>query len=538
MDLKKLVDSMSLEDLAGQVLCYDISRKDNPDEVVEIIKKIKPGGLFLTGMPRERVALYTDTVNSVTKVPVIISSDVENGPETAVVGSGYIPHQMAWGAANDPDLIKKAGDITARISRANGIHWTFSPVVDSIYNKAAAASNIRAISDSDDAIIKIAESFIEGSEKNGYLITTCKHFPGDYLDDRNAHFVTTINTMTQEQWLASYGKIYKHMIDKGISAIMAAHCALPAFEDEKNIDPIFGPPPAVLSYNLLTKLLKERLGFEGCIVSDAMSMIGVASRVNDLSEVAIKFLNAGGDMVLFPEPEDYENIINAVKTGILPIERLKDAVYRVLKLKQRARLFEDQDKIYEEIGELPNIREVSQEIADKSINVVRDVQGIIPTKLEKGSKILMIGMVEPLYHAQPTNHEFDAMKDEFEKAGMIVDVYSNPNHKFVKEIMDNYDMVLINCNFACMNYHGATQRVGWNNIHVFWRGYVLAHPKLIFTSFGEPTKIYDFPYLKQYINAFSFCDESQRAVAKVIMGKIKAQGKSPIEYKPFFEREI
>ena len=121
---------------------------------------------------------------------------------------------------------------------------------------------------------------------------------------------------------------------------------------------------------------------------------------------------------------------------------------------------------------------------------------------------------------------------------MYVEVYTNINHYKVKEIMNDFDVILVNNHLSCITYHGSTMRVGWNNIHLFWRGYLLHHPKLIFVSFGDPGKLYDFPYLKTYVNAFSHTPESQRAVAKVVMGKIKAVGKNPISFPPFFEREI
>lgn len=536
MDYDKIVDQLSLEDLAGQVLCYDISWKDDVKEVEKVLRKIRPGGLFLTNTTKERISEYTKIVNSCAKIPVIISSDIENGPETAIKDSGRYPHSMALGACDDVDLVKKIGSVTAKICRKNGVHWTYSPVVDINYKFQNPECNIRGISDDPDHVIKIASAFIDGSEEDGYLITTCKHFPGQGMDDRNSHFVSTINPMSKEEWFDTYGRVYKSMIAKGISSIMVGHGSLPAFEDD--FDPILGAPPAVLSYNLMTKLLKEELGFEGCIVSDAMSMIGVATRVDDLSELAVSFLNAGGDMILFPEPTDYDNIIKAVKDGVLPIERLKDAVKRVLKLKDKARLFEDQTAIDNEIEDDLTIDLLAQEIADKSIKIVRDLKGIIPANLKKGDKILFANIVEPRYNVPPTGHEFDPFKDEFEKNGMIVDVYTNIGHRKVQEIMNDYKLILINSNFCTETYHGATMRIGWNNIHVFWRGYVLAHPKVIFVSFGDPYKLYDVPYMKEYINAFSNSPASQRAVARVILGQIKATGKNPISFPPFFDREV
>ena len=134
MDYNKIIDSMSLEDLVGQVLCFDISPKDDPEEVIKIINRIKPGGIFLTAMNKERIALYTDAANKVTKVPTIVASDIENGPETAILDTGLIPHAMAWGACDDPDLIKQAGSITAKICRKNGVSWKKSCIFEILHN--------------------------------------------------------------------------------------------------------------------------------------------------------------------------------------------------------------------------------------------------------------------------------------------------------------------------------------------------------------------------------------------------------------------
>lgn len=536
MSIEEMLDSLTLEDLAGQVLCYDVYDKDDPAEVEKIIKKIKPGGIFLTGMSAEKIALYTDMVNKYTKIPVIIASDIEKGPETAIKGAGYIPHQMAWGACDDENLIERAGRATAQICRKNGVHWTYSPIVDINYNFRNPECNIRAVSDKPDHVIKMTSAFIRGAEENGYMVTACKHFPGQGMDERNSHFCTTTNPMTQEEWMSTYGYIYKTMIDKGIPSIMVGHGSVESFEEE--IDPVLGALPAVLSHSLMTKLLKERLGFEGCIVSDAMSMIGVCARVDKLEELAVRYLNAGGDMILFPEPTDFDHILKAIQENTLSLDRLKDAVKRILRLKQKARLFEDQKAIVNEIPNDVDFHAIAQEIADKSIVIERDVNGILPLKLKKGSRVLMLNMVEPYFHQPPTGHELDAMKAEFERYGMHVDVMTTAKHKEIQNVLSSYDLVTLNCKMSSQDYHGATMRIGWNNIMVLWRGYVLQHPNFVFVSFGDPYKLFDMPYLKEYVNAFSYTEASQRAVVKVLLGEIKATGKNPVEFKGFFERGV
>ena len=535
MTIDERIEKLSLEDLVGQVLCYDIYDHDDPKDVENIIKEIKPGGIFLTGMSSEKIKMYTEMVNKYTKVPVIVASDIENGPETAVKGTGYLPHPMAWGACDDEKLIEKAGKIVGSICRENGVHCTFSPIVDINYNFRSAECNIRAISDSPKEVVKIASALVRGLEDNDNMVACAKHFPGQGIDERNSHFVTTINSLSKEEWMATYGYVYKEFIKSGIGSIMMGHSALPAFQ--KEFDEC-GPLPAVLSYSLMTEFLKGELGFDGCIVSDAMSMIGVAAMVKDLKNLAVDFINAGGDMILFPEPTDFDTLLKAVKSSKLSKARLIDAVKRVFRLKERVKIFADQKHVLNKKYTTKELSVVSQEIANRSIKVVRDYNKILPLKVPAKSRILMINLLEPHFHKLPSGNEFDAMRKELEDMGFIVDVMTNPKHKVVQECINNYSAVLMNCKMSSKDYHGGSLRIGWNNVMVMWRGYVLQHPKFVFTSFGDPYKLFDMPYLKEYINAFSFTDESQIAAINVIFGKIKPTAKNPISFDGYFEREV
>ena len=536
MKVEEKLNGLTIEELVGQTFCYDISDKDDPVEVEKIIAKIRPGGLFVMGMTGEKIKMYTDMANKYTKIPVIVAGDVENGPGAVIQGALEIPYQMAWGACDDATLLYRAGSATAKICRKNGVHWTFSPIVDINYNFRSPECNIRAVSDDPKHVVKMTRAFMDGAQENGYMVTACKHFPGQGVDERNSHFCTTTNDMTCEEWMNTYGWVYQQMIEAGTPSIMIGHGALPCFEED--IDVLLGPPPAVLSKSLMTDLLKGRLGFQGCLVSDAMSMIGVAARVNKADCIGLKFLQAGGDMVLFPEPNDFDQIIDAIKQGTLSLTRLKDAVARILRLKEKARLFENQETLLEEITFVEDFDSIAQEIADKSIKIVRDYGNIIPVKMKPGAKILMLNMLEAHFHKQPAGTEFKAMKDAFEERGYIVDEIFTAKHKQVQAIMDDYDMICLNCKMSPEDYHGGTLRIGWNNIMVLWRGYVLQHPRCVFVSFGDPYKLFDMPYLKEYINAFSPVEASQRAVVKVLLGETGATAKNPVRLEGFFEREV
>lgn len=529
-DNKKIIEELEEEDLIGQVLCYDIYGDDDPREVEKIIAKIHPGGIFLQGMDIHKIRMYTEMANRYTKIPVIVVADMEAGPGSNFDNLPTFPNPMAWGACDDPELIEKAGEIMAKVSRLSGIHWTLSPVVDINYNLNSPIVNIRAASDSPEQVIKIMGSYLRGMQKNGYLAATLKHFPGDGVDDRNQHFCTTVNSFDMPTWRKTYGKVYKKMIEDGVASVMCAHIALPAYANEGDE---LGAIPSIISKPLMTDLLKGELGFDGAIISDAMSMIGTAARVN-LDELAVSFLKSGGDMVLFNEPEDFNLIRDALHSKKLSRERFLDAVNRVLEVKRKVRLFEGEEIIAKEIGAdmdalICQFKNIAMQIAEKSIKFVRDYNGILPIMPEKGAKFLSIEKKDV--------KEIDTsyVSQELRTRGYEVDVVYDISHRELNDIMNEYDYILVN--FFWRGIHGATMRVGWDFIMTFWRGYFMKHPRVIFTSFGDPYKLYDFPYLKTYINTFSYTEPSQRAFVKTLLGEIMPRAKNPVEFRGVFDRE-
>ena len=527
---KEILAALTLEELCGQLLCLDVYEKDDPAEVEKVISRIKPGGIFVSSMSAEKIKLYTNMANKYSRIPVIVSADVENGPENGVKGGGLLPFPMAWGACGNAPLIEEAGKLTARICRENGIHWTFAPVVDINYTFRSSETNVRAVSDDADAVIKYAGAYADGLRSEKLMVTGAKHFPGAGTDERNSHFCTTINHMSREEWFASYGKVYREMIKRGAESVMVGHYALPAFmtEEEKGL-------PCILSKSLMTDLLKGELGFKGCVVSDAMSMIGACS-ATDPAELAVKYIKAGGDMVLFPEPDDFDAIKAAVASGEITKDRFEDALYRIFTLKERAGLFCDEENATRTSA--AEFSATAQKIADESITVVRDEKHVIPTEVKAGDKILAVIIAEPFWHKEVNISDYAPFKEQAESYGASAEFLINPKHKLIKEIMNDYDLLVVLCDMSSKNYNGGSMRVGWYNMMTFWRGYVLQHPKMIFVSLGDPYKLFDYPYLKEYINAYSNTPESQKAVLKVIAGEIPAKGKNPVSLEGFFKREI
>ena len=214
----------------------------------------------------------------------------------------------------------------------------------------------------------------------------------------------------------------------------------------------------------MTDLLKGELGFDGCIVSDAMSMIGACS-ASDPDKLAVNYLKAGGDMILFPEPDDFDKILGAVTSGEISKDRFIDAVKRVLTLKEKTGLFDEKQSVpCFDKSELSN---VAQKISDKSITVVRDEKNIIPTKIKSGDKILAVIVAEPYWHKEVNVNDYAAFKKQAESYGATVDFLINPKHKTINEVMNSYDFLIVLSNMSSKNYHGGSLRVGWYNMMTF-----------------------------------------------------------------------
>ncbi len=525
-----IIKGMTESDLAGQVLCYDIYDHDDPKEVEKILSEIKPGGIFLSNMSLEKIKMYTDMANKYTKIPVIVVADVEFGPGSNFSYLPALPNPMAWSACDDVELIERGAEVCAKICRLCGIQWTLSPVIDINMNFNNPLVNIRSASDDWHQVYRIMGAYMRGIQKNGYMVAAIKHFPGDGVDDRNQHFCTTVNSLSMNEWWKTYGALYGKMIKDGASSVMCAHIALP---DYKNDSDEFGGIPCAISKPLMTNLLKGELEFDGCIISDAMSMVGSASRI-DLDKLAYTFINCGGDMVLFNEPEDHKLLLKALSDGALAKDRLEDAADRVIEIKKKARLFENQDDIFAEIGETieelsEKLKDISEKIAEKSIKFVRDYQNILPVKPKSNAKFLCINKKD--------NENIDAstIATELRKRSYTVDEREKIGHTELNEIMNDYDYILIN-SFST-GAHGGTMRICWDDISVFWRGYSLKHPRLIFTSFGDPYKLYDFPFLKTYINTFSYQECSMKAFVKALLGEYETTAKNPVSLTGLFERE-
>jgi|GEM_PF-2316360 len=285
----EMISSMSMEEKIAQLL-HPYDKGYTEIEIEELVKKVPIGSFFSTSRNFSEMKSLNQTIQKNSKIPVLISADMENGTNFIKDKGVYFPFQMGLAASGIQDAGYRMGKITSLICRAAGVHWTFSPVIDLNLNPENPITNIRALGDRPEKIIPIFPEIIRGLQEDGRMAATCKHFPGDGVDNRDQHMLVSVNSLPRDQWDSLYGIVWKKAIKAGTKAIMCGHISFPDYQGMRD-DPDQALP-ATLSKKLMTDLLRNELGFQGVIVSDAFTMVGFTCRFpeNELAWRNVEYL--------------------------------------------------------------------------------------------------------------------------------------------------------------------------------------------------------------------------------------------------------
>src|SRR5918996_3689280 len=320
--------ALRTEDKVAQLMIPSLGSYDYRREAVDAFLADKAlGGIFVGIADRDRHRAEIAQLQARCRIPMVVASDLEAGAGHFVRGGVPFPEPLAVAAANDPQLAYVLGTAAANEGRHAGIHWTFAPVVDVNVNPDNPIASTRSLGDDPERVARLAEAIAHGMQTHG-LAACAKHFPGDGVDDLDQHTVTSVNTLSRQEWHRISGLPFRKIIAAGVWSVMVGHMALPAWDDSQNACGVYRP--ASISHPLVTGLLREELGFQGLIVTDDMNMGGVAGYARR-RERTVACIAAGGGMLLFPKlPDDFATLLEAARSGILPEARVDDAVRRIL----------------------------------------------------------------------------------------------------------------------------------------------------------------------------------------------------------------
>jgi beta-N-acetylhexosaminidase len=528
--VKARLSEMSLEQKIAQMLMPNFRPQRKPEEMESVIVPgVDPGGVFFFSGTSAEFRRAAEWLQARCGVPALVSSDLESGAGRMIGGCVNFPDLMGLAAAGDLGLAREMGRVTALEARGHGVHWTFGPVVDVNANPYNPIVNTRSLGDRAESVSALAQALIAGMQENG-LAACAKHFPGDGWDDRDQHLCTTVNPLSLDEWERHSGKVFADAIGAGVKSVMVGHIALPCVDPGEEGDPL-GPPPATFSRKILTGLLRGRMGFEGVIVTDAMEMGGLVTRVRDHADLVVACVNAGCDVLLFCEArKDFEIIRGAVNSGRIGLGRVEEAAARVLTLKEELGLISQPGKVGpgRDLGaeEREAFGRKADAVAQKAVTLVSDKrQSAGPLRLQPGTHILAIHLrSNPEYNVDG----FDSLLRE---AGFGVTRKTEADLTTEWGALDysGYAAVMFLWNMG-PTWGTSDIRPGGTYMRIPW--FVRqAQPRcpVIHLNFGNPYIAHELPWADYLLNAYSPDEHSQRAALDIILGRAEARGVSPVE---------
>ncbi|MGL5327673.1 MAG: glycoside hydrolase family 3 protein, partial [Peptostreptococcaceae bacterium] len=380
------------------------------------------------------------------KIPLLIAANTEGGGNGACVDGTYIACGIKTAATNDKEYAYQLGRISAIESAAIGCNWSFAPVVDLMRNWRNPIIATRGFSADADKTLELSLEFMRGMLENG-VAPAAKHFPGDGIDERNHHLSFAPNWLSVEEWDESFGKVYGGLIDAGLPSIMAGHIALPEYVR------YFNPKatkkellmPTSLNKYILTDLLRGKMGFNGLVVTDASHMVAMTSAMKRKYMLPTA-IAAGSDLFLFfnDPDEDFKWMMEGYENGIITDERLEEALTRILGTKAalglhekaKTEILQPKEEAMAKIG-LPEYKIVSEEIADKSVTLVKNEENIFPLSTEKHKRVLLVdvkginnGMAA--FMMGGSKSPLEVMKEQLEEKGFEVEIYVSEMEKLMQ----------------------------------------------------------------------------------------------------------
>lgn len=542
--VRRTLDAMTTDEKIGQ-LFFPIAYSPQPEDLDRLLEAHVGGILFRAGPAKEIREAHT-YLQEHTRVPLLLAANLESGGNGLVLEGTPYGCNMQVAATDDP--IRSAehlGEIACKEAAAVGCNFSFAPDVDIDMNAHNPITNVRTFGSDPQRVEACGRAYIRGAQSAG-CATAAKHFPGDGVDERDQHLLTSINTLSVQDWDATFGKVYAGIIEEGTLSIMAGHIALPAYARALGATAQEAALPATLSPVLISRLLREKLGFQGLVISDATPMVGFCSAMKREDAVPSCFM-AGCDMFLFNKDlqEDIVYMKRGLERGVLTEARLEEAVIRILGLKAALGLHEKQERhalipsgeAQRVIG-CPVHMRLARDCADASVTLVKDTDSLLPLHPQRHNRLLLevLGdfpsnarvektvtqlLSEQGFHMIPYVREGIA-----QDGSLMVDT--------VEQFKAKYDAVLYVGNIENVS-NRTTNRINWytffglgNNIPWF-----VHEVPTVFLSLGNPYHLLDVPMIGTYINAYGNSDIVIEAAVKKLLGQAPFRGHSPSDPEGF-----
>lgn len=541
--VENTVSEMTVDEKIGQIFC-PIAGNPEDQALTEFVQKYQPGGMMFRPMPAKAIRQAHGVLQNESKIPLLLAANLEAGGNGICSDGTYYGRPMGIAATADEQEAYQLGFVSGREAQAVGCNWAFSPIVDIDMNFKNPITNVRTFGSNVKQVIDFSRQQMKGLHENG-IATAVKHFPGDGVDERDQHLVSTVNSLSVPEWDESYGKVYKAMIEEGALSVMIGHILQPAYS--KALNPALEDKdilPASLSTELVNGLLRERLGFNGVAVTDATPMIGYNAAMSRKKAIPTT-INAGCDMILFNKniDEDYQAMRDAVSCGDVSIERLDEAVTRILAMKASMGLVDKQQannlipapEVLDIVG-CPEHQELARKSADKAITLVKDTQNLLPISPEKTPRVRVYMLEDRLSGGFKDGGASEgSFIEKLSEAGFVVETFNYEQlnfHEIFEEGVDDLkakvDLVIYVANYDTAS-NQTTRRIDWIRLMAADAPWFVQDVPTLFVSLANPYHLFDAPMIKTYINGYSANDTVNEILVEKLIGKSEFKGKSPVD---------
>ncbi|MCI9889867.1 glycosyl hydrolase [Micrococcales bacterium 31B] len=537
--VNQTIDGMTLDEKIGQ-LFINLNTSLDLDYVQNVVTKYHVGGLrYNNGTPAD-VQAHIRHAQEHAKVPLLVASNPEVGGQGSCWGGTLVATHLQAGSTADASVARDLGRIGGAEAAAVGCNWAFAPIVDIHYNWRNTVISTRAFGNTPDIVIERANAMFEGLSEAGQL-AAIKHFPGDGLDERDQHVVTTWNTQTRDEWDASFGRVYREMIASGVQSIMIGHIGAPHLSRSINPDLTDADLlPATLSKELTTGLLREELGFNGLILTDASVMVGFTSAMprRDAVPAAIA---AGCDMFLFfrTAEEDLRYMREGIESGVVTEQRLRDALTRILGLKASIGLHRTPR---EQIVPGPEALEIigcdehlaaARRAAEAAVTLVKDTANRLPLRPETHKRVRLYSVTgDKDFHGASADEFIQLAEQALTAQGFEVSRFDAPRgfdglSRLTEEANENYpelyDAAIVFANVVGFAQEGAI-RIKWAGAMSGEIPWYQTEVPTVFVSLAQPNHLVDVPMVKTVVHAHNPTAAGVQAAVDAITGAIEFRG--------------
>lgn len=515
--VNSIMDTLSIDQKIGQlfmVAAYSNRDKKHEKFITDLIKKYHIGALiFFQDDPLKQVKL-TNKYQKLSKIPLLIGIDAEWGLNMRLKNTFRYPWNMTLGAIRDDKMIEDFGAQVGKHCKRMGIHINFAPVVDVNTNPENPIIGNRSFGENHINVANKSVAFTKGIQSQN-VMACAKHFPGHGDTSTDSHkTLPTVNFSAKRiDSIELYP--YRKNFDAGLGSLMVAHLSVPSLESNISL-------PSTLSYSIVTGLLKQKMGFEGLIITDAMNMKGSAN-FSSAEEINLAAIIAGNDLLDVPLeiPKTVALFKKALQSGQLTEARLNESVKKILKTKYWAGL--NHFKPIETKNLISDINLIQDKILNKklvenSITLLKNKGGIFPIKTLENKKIAYVKL------GKDDSTPFVTMLNNYTQ----IDVISSDKLDALMTMLDSYDIVIVGNHRSNAN---PWKNYKFENKDLVWLQEIARNHKVILTDFASPyslLQIKTFTNIDAVLLTYQNSKTAQELSAQMIFGALTTKGKLPV----------